>query len=90
MHVYMYVLWCYCWGVWTGGGRVAYGGARTPWYGVPPPYEIIGGPTAPPGPSPEVEVEKGRRESNEGKHFRKAVKKTDLTKIIRMTFTIGI
>ena len=38
---------------------------------------IIGGPTAPPGPFPEIEVETGRNESNEIEHFRKAVKKTD-------------
>jgi len=47
---------------------------------------IVGCPTAPPGPSPEIEVEKGRRESNEGKHFRKAVKDGRLEKIIRITF----
>ena len=49
---------------------------------------IIGGPTAPPGPSPEIEVEKGRSESNEGKHFRKAIKEDRLKQIIRMTFDI--
>ena len=41
---------------------------------------IIGGPTAPAGPCPEIEVEKGRSQSNEGKHFRKADKKTDSNK----------
>ena len=40
--------------------------------------------------SPEIEVEKGRSESYEEKHFSKAAKKTDSKKTIGMTFTINI
>ena len=73
MHVYMYVLYCHYW----GRGRVVVGRCTVGLVRPPPPWEIIGGRTAPPGPSPEIEVEKGRSESNGGKHFWKAVKKID-------------
>ena len=49
------------------------------------PGEILGSPTAPPGPSPEIEGEKGRSSSKAGKHSREGAKEDRLKTVIRMT-----
>ena len=75
-------------GLWECGGRASHREARTGGGGGP--GEIIGGPTAPPGLFPEIEVEKGRSSSEEGKHSMKAVKENSLNRVIRMTFATDI